>query len=128
MKVLFVCYGNSCRSPMAQAIFNTKMAGSSHSANSAGLSPAEVIQPGTLEVLTEGGFQTDGLSPQPVTEILMDTADMVIAMDGWVAEQLNGRADETWDIPDPYRNPIDSYRRTRDILVKHVDGLISKIK
>ena len=128
MRVLFVCYGNSCRSPMAEAIFNTRMSGKGHSAISAGLNPAEIIQPGTLEVLSEGGFATDGLSPRLVTDKLMDSSDMVIAMDDWVADQLEGRANEIWDIPDPYRNPIDSYRRTRDILIGKIDELITNLQ
>ena len=112
---------------MAEAIFNTKAEGTSHKAVSAGMNHADRIQPETLSVLLEGGFIVDGLHPKPFTTNMRMQADRIIAMDDWVAEMLEGRADEVWDIPDPYRNPIDSYRRTRDILVDHVEKLIRSL-
>jgi len=127
MKVLFVCYGNSCRSPMAEAIFNTINNEHGIRAVSAGINPANKIQPETIQVLKEKGFETHDLFPSLVTPEMIANSFKVIAMDAWVAEQLDGRAHETWDIPDPYKNPIDSYRRTRDILIEHVERLIKTL-
>jgi protein-tyrosine-phosphatase len=113
---------------MAEAIFNTLNNEHGIRAMSAGINPADRIQPETLEVLKEKGFDTQDLFPSLVTPEMMANSFKVIAMDPWVAEQLEGRANETWDIPDPYRNPIDSYRRTRDILIGKIDELITNLQ
>jgi arsenate reductase len=113
---------------MAEAIFNTLNNEHGIRAMSAGINPADRIQPGTIEVLKEKGFNTQGLFPSLVTPEMIANSFKVIAMDDWVAEQLEGKAHETWDIPDPYRNPIDSYRRTRDILIDKVKELIKNLK
>jgi protein-tyrosine-phosphatase len=112
---------------MAEAIFNTKNIIKGHRAMSAGIHPADRIQPDTLAVLQEAGINTADLMPKLVDDELMRRADRIIAMDDWVAEQLKSPTDEVWDIPDPYRSTIDSYRNTRDILLAQVQRLIDKI-
>lgn len=122
MKILFVCYGNSCRSPMAESIFNTLNTNREHKAHSAGLSPADRIQPETKSVLEEDGYITEGLRPKRVTEDLLEVSDRIIAMDNWIADQLEGRATDVWLVEDPYKSPIDYYRRTRNTLVEMIRG------
>jgi protein-tyrosine-phosphatase len=113
---------------MAEAIFNTKSSGGGHSAISAGVNPAPIVQPETLEVLTEADFNIDGLSPQLVTRELIDQADKVITMDHMITEALHNEATETWKIPDPYRMTINDYRKTRDILVEKVEELMKELE
>lgn len=113
---------------MAESIFNTLNNEHGIRAISAGINPADRIQPETIEVLKEKGFDTQDLFPSLLTPEMMANSFMVIAMDTWVAEQLEGRANEVWDIPDPYGNPIDSYRRTRDILIGKIDELIKNLE
>jgi arsenate reductase len=113
---------------MAESIFNSMSNKPGIRAMSAGINPADRIQPETIEVLKEKGCQTEDLFPSLVTAEMVANSFKVVAMDPWVAEQLDGKAHETWDIPDPYRNPIDSYRRTRDILMDKVKKLIEDIK
>ena len=94
---------------------------------SAGINPASKIQEETIEVLKEKDFQTEDLFPSLVTAEMVANSFKVVAMDPWVAEQLDGKAHETWDIPDPYRNPIESYQRTREILIDKVKKLIQDL-
>ncbi len=60
-KVLFLCTGNSCRSQLAEAIVNARLA-DTWQAVSAGTKPAGYIHPKALEVLKEIGIQHDGRS------------------------------------------------------------------
>ena len=57
-RVLFLCTGNSCRSQMAEAITNARFP--NWQAFSAGVHPAEVVHPMTLQVLQEIGIMHDG--------------------------------------------------------------------
>ena len=112
---------------MAESIFNSLNNKQGIRAMSAGIHPASKIQEETIEVLKEKDFKTDDLFPSLVTLEMMANSIKVVAMDPWVAEHLDGKANEIWDIPDPYRNPIESYQRTRDILIDKVRKLIKDL-
>ena len=59
-KVLFVCLGNACRSPMAEAIA-LRDAPDVIEPSSAGLTPLGRIEPMTKETLAKNGFSSDEL-------------------------------------------------------------------
>lgn len=60
-RVLFLCTGNSCRSQMAEAIINHKLAGE-WQAVSAGTQPAGFVHPLALQTLEEMGIHHQGES------------------------------------------------------------------
>ncbi len=87
VRVLFVCLGNICRSPMAEAVFVDKVrrAGLSDelSADSAGTGQWHVGEPahkGTLRVLSANDIAYNGRA-RVLTQRDLDTFDYVIAMD-----------------------------------------------
>ncbi len=87
IRVLFVCLGNICRSPMAEGIFQhlVDQAGLSDQieADSAGTGNwhvGERAHRGTLNVLRRHGIAYDGRARQ-VTLADLDQADYVVAMD-----------------------------------------------
>ena len=60
MKILFLCTANSCRSILAEALFNQR-APAGMRAFSAGSEPRGEINPLTLEALARAGIAADGL-------------------------------------------------------------------
>jgi len=60
MKILFLCTANSCRSILAEALFN-HLAPAGMRAFSAGSEPRGDINPLTLEALARAGIAADGL-------------------------------------------------------------------
>jgi protein-tyrosine-phosphatase len=65
MKVLFVCMGNSCRSPMAEAIAR-RDAADVIEARSAGLMPLGFVADLTKETLEQGGYSAEGLESKAI--------------------------------------------------------------
>ena len=60
MKILFLCTANSCRSILAEALFN-HLAPAGMRAFSSGSEPRGEINPLTLEALARAGIAADGL-------------------------------------------------------------------
>ncbi|GGE18718.1 phosphotyrosine protein phosphatase [Marinithermofilum abyssi] len=88
VSVLFVCLGNICRSPMAEAIFRhqVKEAGlESHiRVDSAGTGDWHVGEPphkGTRKVLAGLGISDEGIRARQVTREDLDDFDYIVAMD-----------------------------------------------
>src|SRR5690625_3708820 len=79
MNVLFVCTGNTCRSPMAEALVKHKSPQTF--VQSAGIFAGKNSRANhhTIEALKKKGIALDHLS-QPVTEELLHWADLVITM------------------------------------------------
>ncbi|SDJ28600.1 low molecular weight protein arginine phosphatase [Salimicrobium halophilum] len=79
MNILFVCTGNTCRSPMAEAILKDKR--NDFSVASAGIFAGEgqPISEGSRQVLEEEGVEVDHAS-QPVTQDLLAWADLILTM------------------------------------------------
>lgn len=69
--VLFLCTGNSARSQMAEA-FLLRFAGERFEVYSAGLEP-KGINPLTIQVMNEMGYDLAGHSSKPVSQFLMKT-------------------------------------------------------
>ncbi len=104
ISVLFVCTGNSCRSPMAEAILR-HLANERFEAMSAGSRPAGFVHPLALATLESLQIPTEGLESKHTCEFLERPIDIVITLcDNASAECPVWPGDSTlahWSLPDP---------------------------
>lgn len=84
LRVLMVCTGNICRSPMMERMFcagvDERAAGDAVAVASAGTwaQAGEPMQPFATEMLTERGVDAAGFTATPLTEELVRSSDLVV--------------------------------------------------
>jgi ArsR family transcriptional regulator, arsenate/arsenite/antimonite-responsive transcriptional repressor / arsenate reductase (thioredoxin) len=102
--VLFVCSGNSARSPIAEALLR-HWAGRHVRVTSAGTRPKDYIHPHAVRVLREHyDIQIDGQSPRPLESTYGARFDRVITLCDKAREAIPEAEDWPrvhWSIPDP---------------------------
>ena len=88
VKILFVCHGNICRSPMAEFVMKDLLKKEKIEAQiqSAATSCEEIGNPvhyGTRRKLSQFGISTDGKYAVQMTKADYDKYDFIIGMDDW---------------------------------------------
>ncbi len=122
---LFVCVENSCRSQMAQGLFNflTDRA----IAESAGVLSSGHINPMAIEVMQERGIDISSQSSKKLMPEMVDSADYCITM-GCVDQcpyvPLEKRID--WNIPDPKGKDKEFFTEVRDLLEQKILQLLKE--
>ncbi|MCI5119925.1 MAG: arsenate reductase ArsC [Candidatus Electrothrix sp. AUS4] len=127
-KVLFLCTGNSCRSQMAEAIVNARLAGT-WQAFSAGTKPAEQVHPKAVQVLSEQGITHTGRA-KSVDEVQDVDFDLVVTVCDSAAEDCPlwlGRGKRLHrGFPDPAAtDSLADFRTVRDAIEQEIFRLLT---
>ena len=145
IKIIFICLGNYCRSPMAEAIFKDLAHRDGTLAHfdvsSAGTKDWDVgLRPDyrTRQILVDHEIPLDpGKRAQMISESEINKADYLIAMSVRVAKEL-GYKDNVYllldfvdeiddkDIPDPY--PTDTFSEAFELIHLGVQALYKYLK
>jgi len=128
-KVLFICLGNACRSPMAESIAR-RDAADVIDACSAGLSPLGYVPVLTMQTLAANGYSIEDLCSTPVTRAVWDAADIVINMSG-IAKQrafIDCGKVEDWDVQDPYGSDPVLYQTIYEDIQRKVSQLAERLR
>lgn len=126
-EVLFICVHNAGRSQMAAALTEHLSARRVH-VRSAGSQPTGDINPLVVEALAERGIALTAAYPKPLTDTVVQAADVVITMGcGDTCPYYPGKIYEDWQVADPAGQPLHVVRDIRDDLQQRVAELLRRI-
>ena len=129
LRILFVCIGNACRSPMGEAIAK-KDAGDVIEASSAGLYAMGMIPEMTQTTLEKNGYSATGLRSKGLRDIVAEDVDLVINLSGYErAQDLEKfRQVENWEVSDPYGADEATYQRILEEIRERVKELAQRLR
>ena len=137
-KVLFVCTGNTCRSPMAEIIFRAEIKKRKIKyvdAASAGIfaQNSTAINPLSAACLREMGLDHSKFKPRQLKHKMIESSYITVCMTEGQKELLNCfenvrsmREIVGFDIPGPYGRGEEAYRYTARALCVAVDAIIRR--
>ena len=126
-EILFVCEQNARRSQMAAVLTNHLAAGAVH-VRSAGSSPTDTINPAVITVMAELGLDMAEEFPKPLTDDVVQAADVVITMGcGDACAIYPGKRYLDWELADPAQLTIDEVRVVRDEIRERVVSLLALV-
>jgi protein-tyrosine phosphatase len=151
MKILMVCLGNICRSPMAEGILQDKAwkAGLNWRVESAGTNGYHTGEPPhylSIKVTKENGIDISAQRSRRFTASDFEEYDIIYAMASDVLENMKHISKNKFDIkkvslflneqypgedrevPDPWSGPESGYLEAFEIIRSNCDNIIKKYK
>ncbi len=126
-RVLFVCLGNACRSPMAEG-FARAHGADVMEAESAGLAPAIRIPEPTVQVMHERNIDVSEHEPREILSVQPERFDLIVNMSGYPIPPLGDALIHEWTIRDPIGCNMGMYREVADAIERRVMDLIHALR
>lgn len=127
-KVLFVCIHNTCRSIIAEVIFNSLS--KNWIAESAGAKPANEVDKTVVKMLVERGYPKEGIKKKPSTlnKVKLEDYDLIVTTckDSCPFIPVKGKQVH-WDVENPAGKAEGVYEKVFVEIEKKVKELVSEI-
>lgn len=146
-KILFVCLGNICRSPTAEAVFRSKVQALGleaiiawDSCGTAGYHSGEPPDRRAMMAAKKRGYDMSDLRARQVADHDFEAFDLILAMDRANLNELLSRAPEACtskihlflkygstedrDVPDPYYGGAEGFDHVLDMIEDACEGLL----
>ena len=150
LHVIFVCWGNICRSPMAERIAE-KMAADAglqrvrfSSAATSSEQLGSPIDPRAVRVLARAGYRTSGHRAHRITAREIESASLVVGMEQVHLDRMSRLVDDTTNmalmtdfdetaplgsgIDDPWYGAAPGFELTREELERAMPGLLDWLR
>ena len=149
MRILFVCTGNICRSPTAEAVMRARLAaaGLDHAVDSAGTQGFHAGQPPHVPAIRAAvarGYDLLPLRARKLERVDFRRFDLLLAMDRGHLDRMRrltvagpGRIGlfldfapglEGRDVPDPYYGGSADFEHALDLVEAGCDGLVAALR
>lgn len=129
-KILFICVGNSFRSPMAEG-FAREYGRAAVEVKSAGTSACGIVSDSVVEAMAEKSIDIGSQTSDQLTVEMIDWADAVVTLGCQTTKSLCPAdfkgAKYDWPIEDPIGMPIGFTRKVRDEIESRVVKLVKEL-
>lgn len=140
-RILVICTGNICRSPIAEGLLKARLPGKQIWSAGTMAMIGHGADPYSVEVSAEHGLDIAAHRAQQLTLPMLQNADLVLTLDGSHSAWINGRYPQfrgkvhklgKWrkdeDVPDPYRQPREDFVAAYRQMEAQVGDWLAKLK